>query len=143
MTKRQPDRARPDPAAETPEKVVQWVSWGTFLVCGQEHSKTESGKVGVGKDIRVIGRRVSKWKERKGHVLTPEMITGVYDADLEVLVIGLGVMGAVECPADVKRSIREHGIPELVLSRTPAACDAFNALLHEGKRVGLLAHGTC
>jgi hypothetical protein len=125
------------------EGAVEWVSWGTFRVCGKEHAKTEKGKVGVGKDIRVIGRDVTEWKERKGHSLTSSMITGVYDAGIEVLVIGIGVDGAIECPEEVKRSIRERGIARVELRRTPEACQLYNALLRAGKRVALLAHGTC
>ncbi|MFI5342179.1 MAG: MTH938/NDUFAF3 family protein, partial [Candidatus Methylomirabilales bacterium] len=104
---------------------------------------TEKGKVGVGKDIRVIGGEVTAWKERKGHALTPAMITGVYDAGLEVLVIGLGVQGALACPEDVTRSIRDQGIACVELRRTPEACRLYNTLLRAGKRVALLAHGTC
>jgi hypothetical protein len=125
------------------EGPVEWVSWGTFHVCGEEHGKTEKGRVGAGKDIRVIGRKVTEWKERKGHVLTPAMITGVYDVGIEVLVIGIGVDGALACPEDVKRSIRDQGIARVELRRTPEACQLYNALLRAGKRVALLAHGTC
>lgn len=125
------------------EGPVQWVSWGTFRVCGKEHAKTERGKAGVGKDIRVIGREVTEWKERKGHLLTSSMITGVYDAGIEVLVIGIGVDGAIACPEEVKRSIRDHGIARVELRRTPEACQLYNALLRAGKRAALLAHGTC
>jgi hypothetical protein len=131
------------PFGEGIEAPVEWVSWGTFRVCGKEHAKTEKGKVGVGKDIRVIGRDVTEWKERKGHSLTSSMITGVYDAGIEVLVIGIGVDGAIECPEEVKRSIREQGIARVELRRTPEACQLYNALLRAGKQVALLAHGTC
>lgn len=55
----------------------------------------------------------------------------------------VGVDGAVECPEEVKRSIREHGIARVELRRTPEACELYNALLRAGKRVALLAHGTC
>jgi hypothetical protein len=53
------------------------------------------------------------------HVLTPAMITGVYDVGIEVLVIGIGVDGALACPEDVKRSIRDQGIARVEPRRTP------------------------
>jgi hypothetical protein len=71
------------------------------------------------------------------------MITGVYDQDIEVLIIGIGVEGFVECPDDVKKSIKKNGIKELLLEKTPKACKTYNELYHKGKRVALLAHGTC
>ncbi len=122
---------------------VAWVAWGTFSVNGELHGKTEDGKVGAGKDIRVIGERVTAWKERKGHLLTPEMITGVYGQNIEVLVIGIGAQGMIECPTEVEAAIRAEGIAELFLEPTPAACERYNELLRSGRRAALLAHGTC
>jgi hypothetical protein len=71
------------------------------------------------------------------------MITGIYDQGIEVLIIGIGVNGAVECPKDVRKSIKANGIKKVILARTPDACALYNALFHQGKRVALLAHGTC
>jgi hypothetical protein len=129
--------------AEEQRDPVQWIEWGTFDVCGKRHGKTEKGKVGVGKDIRVIGVEVTKWKERKGHTLAPSMITGVYDKGIQTLVIGIGVEGAIECSETVVRSIKQHGIAEVLLQRTPEACRTYSAMLRQGKSAALLAHGTC
>jgi hypothetical protein len=122
---------------------IEHFSWSKYIVRGQEHGKTNKGKVGVGKDIRLIGQNVTAWRERRGHRLTPSMITGVYDSDIEVLIIGIGVYGALECPEDVRHAIQEKGIDHLILERTPEACKTYNTLFHGGKRVALLAHGTC
>ncbi len=129
-------------AKEHPDP-VQWIDWGTFNVCGKRHGKTEEGKVGVGKDIRVIGVEVTEWKERKGHTLAPSMITGVYDKGIQTLVIGIGVDGAIDCSHRVVRTIKQHGIAEVLLQRTPEACRTYSALLRQGKPAALLAHGTC
>jgi hypothetical protein len=91
----------------------------------------------------VIGEKVSAWKERKGHLLTPEMITGVYGQGIEVLVIGIGAQGMIECPAEVEAAIRAAGIGELILALTPEACERFNELVAAGRHAALLAHGTC
>jgi len=128
---------------DDPVGPIEHFSWGRFIIGGQEHSQAEGDRVGKGKDIRLIGREVSRWKERKGHKLTPEMITGVYDQGIEALVIGIGAEGMIELPGKVKRAIEEHGISTLILERTPEACRAYNRLYHEGRRVALLAHGTC
>ena len=128
---------------DDPEGPIEHFEWGKFIVCGTAHSGSHDEKVGAGKDIRLIGREVTPWRERKGHRLTPAMITGVFDQGIEVLIIGIGVAGAIECPDDVKTSIRTHGIRELILERTPEACKTYNTMIREGKRVALLAHGTC
>jgi hypothetical protein len=124
---------------DDPRGPIEHFSWGTFVIGGEQHST----KAGVGKDIRLVGRDVSPWKERKGHKLKKSMITGVYDRDIDVLIIGLGVHEAVSCPDAVKEAIRNHGIPELILQPTPQACATYNELFHQRRRVALLAHGTC
>ena len=121
---------------------IERFSWGKFVICGKEHSENGS-MVGAGKDIRVIGCDVTEWKERQGHRLTQEMITRLYDQGIEVLVIGLGVEKALKCPKKVRKAIRRHGIESVVLRSTPKACKKYNALFRQGKRVALLAHGTC
>ncbi|HEY5609986.1 MAG TPA: Mth938-like domain-containing protein [Thermoanaerobaculia bacterium] len=124
-------------------KNVRWVGWGAFDVGGARHARTENEKIGVGKDIRVIGDDVSAWKERKGHRLTAAMITGVYGKGIETLVIGTGAVGAIDWSESVIESIKEHGIRNVIVQPTPAACETFNALSQEGIKVALLAHATC
>lgn len=122
---------------------IERFSWGRFVVGGEAHSKGPEGRVGAGKDIRLIGATVTPWKERKGHRLKRSMITGVYDQGLDVLVIGSGVHGLVEVPEKVRKAVADHGIAELIVEPTVEACGAYNRLHRQGKRVGLLAHGTC
>ncbi|HOF61356.1 MAG TPA: Mth938-like domain-containing protein [Candidatus Latescibacteria bacterium] len=118
---------------------IEVFDWGEFTIAGKEHRK---GK-GAGKDVRVIGTEVSEWEERKGHLLTPDMITGVYKHGIEVLIIGNGVHGLLECPAKVREKIVAKGISEVRVLPTPDACREYNRLFHEGRKVALLAHGTC
>ncbi len=127
---------------DDPQGPIEHFSWGEYIIGGVEHAGAKKDQMGAGKDIRLVGREVTEWRERKGHQLTEAMITGVYDRGIEVLIIGIGVDGALECPDDVKRAIQAKGI-QVILERTPAACATYNALFHQGKRVALLAHGTC
>ena len=124
---------------EDPVGPIEHFSWETFVVFGKEYSN-ESG---FGKDIRIVGKEVSKWQERKGHTLTHEMITGVYEKDVEVLVIGTGVSGLLECSKELKKTIKENGIKRVLAQKTPQACKTYNTLYKEGKKVAFLAHGTC
>ncbi|HPU85819.1 MAG TPA: Mth938-like domain-containing protein [Candidatus Latescibacteria bacterium] len=118
---------------------IEEFDFGEFTIAGKKHRK---GK-GAGKDVRVIGTDVSEWEERKGHLLTPDMITGVYKHGIEVLIIGNGVHGLLECPAKVREKIIAKGIPDVRVLPTPDACREYNRLFHEGRKVALLAHGTC
>lgn len=123
---------------DDPEGPIEHFSWGSFVINGQEHSPS----AGVGKDIRLIGEKVSVWSERQGHRLKKSMITGIYDSDVDVLVLGLGVHGRLKCPGKVKKAIRQHDLT-LIAKPTPDACRTYNELYREGKNVALLAHGTC
>ena len=70
---------------------IERFSWGRFVIEGHEHSENGNGVVGAGKDIRLIGRDVSEWQERQGHRLNRSMITGLYDHNIDTVVIGIGV----------------------------------------------------
>lgn len=118
---------------------IERFEWGVFTIAGQRHGPRE----GVGKDVCLIGRTVTEWKERKGHRLTWDMVTGVVKERPEVLVIGNGVYGALECPGELLDAIKHKGVPEVYVLPTPEACRLYNELLRQGRKVALLAHGTC
>jgi hypothetical protein len=122
---------------------IEHFSWGRFVVDGQEHSEDDGLIAGAGKDIRILGREVSEWQERQGHRLKRGMITGVFDHDVEVLVIGTGVEAQIKCPKRVRKAIRRRGIDRVILRPTPKAVKTYNKLFRKGKRVAMLAHGTC
>ncbi len=128
---------------DDPEGPIQHFAWGKFVIAGQEHTESGHAQTGAGKDIRLIGQEVTAWKERQGHRLKRSMITGIYDQDVQVLIIGTGVHGRLKCPDKVKNDSYEHGIGALIVQRTPDACRTYNTLFRQGVRVALLAHGTC
>ncbi|MBI9043706.1 MAG: hypothetical protein JEZ06_04425 [Anaerolineaceae bacterium] len=122
---------------------IEEFSWGKFIVGGKTHTKEGDQLIGAGKDIRLIRNHISAWTERKGHKVKPDMITGIFDQDIQVLVFGIGVQGSLKVPQKTISAIKKQGIEEVLLLRTPQACQIYNKLYYEGKRVALLAHGTC
>ncbi len=121
---------------------IEHCSWGKFIIDGTGHGEEDGLIAGHGKDIRLIGREVSEWRERRGHELTPAMIDGVLNRGLEIVIIGNGVDQKLRCPEAVIGLIEADGATVLVRP-TPEACLEYNRFFHEGKRVALLAHGTC
>lgn len=119
---------------------IEAFSWGRFVINGEIHA--ESGE-GVGKDICIIDCKVTAWKARKGHRLKPKMVTCVLGRDIDILVIGKGVNGAIKVLKKTQDTIKDHGIQTLVIKKTPEACQIYNQMIREGKKVALLAHGTC
>jgi hypothetical protein len=128
-----------------PSGPIEHFAWATFVIDGQTHAwdDAQERQIGAGKDIRLIGCTVTAWEERHGHTLTPEMITGVYGQGAETLIIGIGVHGLIQVNTEVQQAIRQEGIAEIILERTPAACATYNRLYRAGRKVALLAHGTC
>jgi len=122
---------------------IQRMFWGGFIINGEEHSDDGETREGKGKDICLIGEKVKRWKERDGHRLKKSMISRIYGKKVEVLILGIGVSSAIEVPDKVKEDIEEHGIQELIIAPTPVACRMYNQCYHEGRKVALLAHGTC
>jgi len=123
---------------------IERLSWGKFTIEGIEHYLTSDGRtVGSGKDIRIIGRKVSPWFERKGHNLKKQMITGIFKQQIDILIIGNGIKGDLKVPGEVINEIHSKGIKEVIIKKTPEACQLYNNFFQEGKMVALLAHGTC
>ncbi len=124
---------------------IQACEWGKYVINGQEHSVFLDGKKGAGKNIRVIGTMVTEWPLPKGHdrKLSLDQISGVFDAGLDVLVVGTGHSAMLEYQKRLPQQIHKKGIREVLFLKTPDACREYNARFQKGERVALLAHGTC
>lgn len=123
---------------DDPRGPITHFEWGAFTVNGKVHNPEE----GVGKDIFLSPEGISAWHERKGHKLKAGMVKRALALKPEVLIIGNGVEGALEIGKKARQTVEEAGV-ELIVLRTPEACHEYNRLYHKGRRVILLAHGTC
>jgi len=119
---------------------IERFEWGFFKIAGEVHSADGRG---VGKDICIVAGKVSPWKERKGHRLTPKMVRRALQPGVAVLVIGNGVNGAIQVTDKTRQAVREAGVETLIIEKTPKACKAYNQRVRQGQAVALLAHGTC
>lgn len=123
-----------------PDGPIERFEWGQFQVNGEVHSAEGRG---VGKDICIVGGEVQPWSARKGHRLTRKMVRAALRPDVEILVIGNGVNGAIRVTEKTRQAVKDAGVKELIIEKTPKACAIYNRLAREGKAVALLAHGTC
>lgn len=123
---------------EDPKGPITHFEWARFTINGIVHGSGE----GAGKDILLSEEGVSAWYEREGHKLKSEMLTRALKRKPEVLLIGTGVNGALEIGNKARKAAQAAGV-QLVAMRTPQACQEYNRLCHLGKKVVLLAHGTC
>lgn len=123
-----------------PKGPIEHFEWGQFQINGERHSADGQG---VGKDICIVDGKIRAWKERKGHRLTPKMVHGVLRSGVKVLVIGNGVNGAIRVTSKTRQVVEAAGIADLIIEKTPKACEVYNRLAQQGAAVALLAHGTC
>ncbi len=128
---------------DDPAGPIEHFEWGMYVVNGVSHGKSGDTVIGAGKDIRIVGGNVTAWRERRGHRLSPDMITGVFGVGVETLIIGTGADGLIEYSEEVAASIRLRGISCIIGAPTPESCRIYNEMHRSGKRVALLAHGTC
>jgi hypothetical protein len=124
---------------DDPDGPVEHFSWGIFVIKGMEHSRG----CGHGKDICLIGEEVDHWERMGGHHLKRNSVRFLNGLDIDTLIIGNGVNGAVEVGDKIKDEVGKMGITELVIERTPEACRTYNKRYRYGEKVCLLAHGTC
>ena len=82
--------------------------------------------------IRIVGGNVTAWRERRGHRLSPDMITGVFGVGVETLIIGTGADGLIEYSEEVAASIRLRGISCIIGAPTPESCRIYNEMHRSG-----------
>ena len=121
------------------DKLIEKYIFGEFTIKGTQHSAIS----GVGKDIRLIGDEISKWCERKDHVLNFDMVTGIFDKGIDTLIIGNGHDGVLSVSAEIVEEIKKKGIPNVIVEKTGEAVKDYNTMFKDGKKVAMLAHGTC
>lgn len=125
---------------DDPKGPIEHFEWGQYRIRGELHSMDGAGE---GKDIFLSEAGVQAWAARKGHKLRPAMVDRVFPLGVEVLVIGCGVNGALKVLKKTRKAIKEAGVDELIVVPTPEACRIYNRFYRQGRKVALLAHGTC
>lgn len=122
---------------------IQQFEWGKYIINGEEHSKINGRTTGKGKDLFIVDGKVHKWNEREGHKLTYEMVERVLKYNLDILIIGNGVNGRIEVSKKIIVKLKNNGISEIFVKKTPQALNFYNQFFHDNKKVALFVHGTC
>ncbi len=93
-------------------------------------------------DVIVYPERLdTSWWRKEGHLLQPEDITGVLDAEPEVLIIGTGYSGCMRVPRRTLDLLESKGI-QVHVALTMDAVSLYQKL--QGERSVIAAfHLTC
>lgn len=94
-------------------------------------------------DVKLIGNSVvPDWWRSKGHHVGPEDVKDLLSSDAEVCIFGTGAYGALRVSEAVTTALKRRGI-SVVVEKTESACDAYNRLVKEGKKVVAGFHLSC
>ena len=93
-------------------------------------------------DVIILPDRViSSWWRDEGHTLQTQDLDAVFEADVDVLVVGQGAYGRMSVPRKVEQALEEAGI-EVVAHDTEEACQVYNRRREKGN-VAAALHLTC
>lgn len=111
--------------------MIEHYEFGEYIIDGKKYKY----------DITIINGKIGTWS-RDGHTMYVDNVEELVQAKPEYIIIGTGAYGALDVPSDVKKHIEENKI-KLVVEKTGKACEEFNRLEKEGKKVCAIMHGTC
>jgi hypothetical protein len=93
-------------------------------------------------DVIIFPDRVQgDWWRNEGHELNLKDITGIMDANPEILVVGTGASGLMRVLPEVEQAVEACHI-QLIVQPTNEACETYNQLSPVQKVVAAL-HLTC
>jgi hypothetical protein len=94
-------------------------------------------------DVKLIGNAVvPQWWRSQGHYVALQDAKDLLAAEAEVCIFGTGAYGSMRVSTAVKSAFEDRGV-KVVTDKTPSACDLYNRLAKEGKKVIAGFHLTC
>jgi hypothetical protein len=111
--------------------MIEHYEFGWYIIDGKRYEY----------DITIINGKVGTW-QRNGHVMTVDNVKELVEKRPEAIVIGNGADGRVSVGEDITGYIKKHGI-KLIVAKTAEACEEFNDLEKQGKKVFAILHATC
>jgi len=94
-------------------------------------------------DLILYPDRVEEnWWRKQGHYLQVDDLSGLAGIPCDALVIGTGAHGAMKVAKEVDNWLKGQGI-RWEAHPTGKACERYNALVGEGKKVVAALHLTC
>ncbi len=94
-------------------------------------------------DVKLVGNKVIPgWRRSSGHLVQMHDVKDLLKADAEVCIFGTGAYGSMKVSEAVMSSIKGLGM-KVLLARTESACNSYNQLTEEGRRIIAGFHLTC
>jgi hypothetical protein len=94
-------------------------------------------------DVKLIGDTVvPDWWRLKGHHVGPDDVEDLLVSGAEVCIFGTGAYGALRVSGAVTSAFENRGV-KVLTERTESACQTYNRLAKEGKKVVAGFHLSC
>ncbi len=112
--------------------VIESYEFGQIVIDGASYQN----------DVIILPDRIeSHWWRDEGHVLQPQDLDAVMEAEPEVLVVGQGAYGRMRVTSETQKALDVAGI-ELIAASTADAIETYNDLREDRKAAAAL-HLTC
>ena len=95
------------------------------------------------RDLLILSGRVDPtWWRLKAHELAVVDLEGLLASPPDVLVVGTGQYGRLSILPETERALAALDV-QIISQPTEAACQTFNQLISQGRRVDAALHLTC
>ncbi len=94
-------------------------------------------------DVKLVGNKVvPSWWRSTGHLVELQDVKDLLSANAEVCIFGTGAYGAMRVSEAVTAAFKSCGV-KVLTERTESACNTYNRLVKEGKKVVAGFHLSC
>ena len=94
-------------------------------------------------DVKILGGQViPDWWRSQGHYVDLKDVSDLLASDADICIFGTGAYGSMRVSKAVKKALKDKGLT-VITEKTASACNRFNALTKEGKRLIAGFHLTC
>lgn len=104
------------------------------------------GKITVNRkeygDIKIIGQKIVPWHFIENHTVTEQDVIEIFEDNPDYIVIGIGSNGMVHVDKEVIELAKKKNV-KLIIESTKKACEEFNNLRKDVKKVDAIIHSTC
>lgn len=112
--------------------MIESYSFGKFVIAGKEYKS----------NIKLFDKEVHEYKHLPEHKIAIDDLADLIAYNPKYIIIGTGAYGVIKISKEISDYIQKRGI-NLIVQKTGEACQTYNALLKEGKKVAALLHNTC
>ncbi len=112
--------------------MISSYTFGKFIINGKAYES----------NIILLGAQIKPARYLPGHELKLDDFAELVSYAPETIIIGTGASGVVKVQKDIIDFIESKGIT-LIIEKTAKACQTYNTLLKQGRKVAAFLHNTC